>query len=234
MATCGLDFGTSNSAVALPSGDVLRIDHANSEPRLFRSVLFFPEQATGYLAGTAAIDEYFQRSDGRFIQSIKGWLSSGSFTATQIRGRAYKLEDLVAILLRTIREHAERERGTALDDVTLGRPALFATDPSHDALAERRLLRAAELAGFKRIRFLIEPIAAALAYEATLVRDELVLQRTLKGLRNTVVLPKGWEVSGVSQSATIGSDRNGRVFVSLINLNAENTYTVTIRAKKSS
>ncbi|MGZ3438092.1 MAG: Hsp70 family protein [Polyangia bacterium] len=175
MATCGLDFGTSNSAVALPSGDVLTIDHANVEPRLFRSVIFFPEHGTGYRAGATAIDEYFQRSEGRFIQSIKGWLPSSSFTATQIRGRPFKLEDLVAMLLRTIREHAESAAGTPLDEVTLGRPAVFAPDPSHDALAERRLLRAAELAGFKRIRFLIEPIAAALAYEATLTVDELVL-----------------------------------------------------------
>jgi hypothetical protein len=67
----------------------------------------------------------------------------------------------------------------------------------------------------------------------TLVGGELVFQRTLKGLRNTVVLPKGWEVSGVSQSATIGTDRNGRAFVSLVNLNAENNYKVTIRARKS-
>jgi hypothetical protein len=44
----------------------------------------------------------------------------------------------------------------------------------------------------------------------TVVRDELVFQRTLKGLRNTIVLPKGWEVSGLSQSGTIGTDRNGR------------------------
>jgi hypothetical protein len=66
----------------------------------------------------------------------------------------------------------------------------------------------------------------------TVVRDELVFQRTLKGLRNTIVLPKGWEVSGVSQSGTIGTDRNGRAFVSLINLNAENNYRVTIRAKR--
>jgi len=66
----------------------------------------------------------------------------------------------------------------------------------------------------------------------TVVRDELVFQRTLKGLRNTIVLPKGWDVSGVSQSGTIGTDRNGRAFVSLINLNAENNYKVTIRAKR--
>lgn len=175
MPTCGLDFGTSNSAVALPSGDVLRIDRANAEPRLFRSVLFFPEQAPGFHAGAAAIDEYLQRSEGRFIQSVKGWLPSGSFTATQIRGKPFKLEQLVAMLLRTIRERAESEMSAAIDDVTIGRPALFAADPSYDALAERRLLQAAELAGFKRVRFLIEPIAAALAYEATLSREELVL-----------------------------------------------------------
>ena len=47
-----------------------------------------------------------------------------------------------------------------------------------------------------------------------------------------MLLPKGWEVSAVSQSATIGTDRNGRPFISLINLNAENNYKVTIRAKR--
>src|SRR5678816_2925309 len=64
---------------------------------------------------------------------------------------------------------------------------------------------------------------------------ELVFQRTLKGLRNTVLLPKGWEVSGVSQSGTIGTERSsGRAFVALINLNADNNYKVTIRARKAS
>jgi len=74
---------------------------------------------------------------------------------------------------------------------------------------------------------------------------ELVFERTLHGLRNTVLLPAGWDVSAVSQSATIGtydatdsgssrgaSKHEGRVFVALINLNAENTYQVTIRARK--
>jgi hypothetical protein len=39
-------------------------------------------------------------------------------------------------------------------------------------------------------------------------------------------------VSGVSESGTIGTDRNGRVFVALVNLNGDNYYTVTIRAHK--
>jgi hypothetical protein len=64
-----------------------------------------------------------------------------------------------------------------------------------------------------------------------LVNGELVFERVLHGLRNTVILPAGYEVSAVSQSATIGT-RQGRTFVALINLNGENNYRVTIRARK--
>ncbi|HEV8347548.1 MAG TPA: aldolase/citrate lyase family protein [Vicinamibacterales bacterium] len=65
----------------------------------------------------------------------------------------------------------------------------------------------------------------------TIVNGDLVFERTLHGLRNTVLLPAGWEVSRVSQSGTIGTYR-GRPFVALINLNSENRYTVAIRARK--
>jgi hypothetical protein len=68
----------------------------------------------------------------------------------------------------------------------------------------------------------------------TVVGGQLVFQRMLKGLRNTVLLPKGWDVAGVSESGTIGTERaSGRAFVSLINLNAENSYRVTIRGRKA-
>jgi hypothetical protein len=63
-------------------------------------------------------------------------------------------------------------------------------------------------------------------------RSDLVFSRTMKGLRNTVLLPAGWEVSAVSQSATIGQ-YEGRAFVALINLNAENQYHVRIRARRA-
>src|SRR5262249_36490551 len=61
----------------------------------------------------------------------------------------------------------------------------------------------------------------------------ILFQHVMKGLRNTIVLPKGWDVSSVSQSGTIGTDRNGRVFIGLVNLNGENSYNVTIRARKA-
>jgi hypothetical protein len=60
---------------------------------------------------------------------------------------------------------------------------------------------------------------------------ELIFERTLHGLRNTVLLPAGWDVTGVSQSGTVGTYQN-RAFVALINLNAENQYRVRIAARK--
>jgi hypothetical protein len=64
-----------------------------------------------------------------------------------------------------------------------------------------------------------------------IVNGQLVFDRPMKGLRNTVMLPAGWEAASVSQSATIGVYR-GRTFVALINLNAENSYRVVITANK--
>jgi hypothetical protein len=61
---------------------------------------------------------------------------------------------------------------------------------------------------------------------------DLIFNRPLHGLRNTVLLPAGYEVTAVSQSGTIG-EYQGRAFVALINLNAENNYNVVIRAHKT-
>ena len=61
---------------------------------------------------------------------------------------------------------------------------------------------------------------------------DLIFDRTLHGLRNTVLLPADYEVSAVSQSGTIGKYQ-GRTFIALINLNAENNYRVIIRAHKA-
>jgi hypothetical protein len=60
---------------------------------------------------------------------------------------------------------------------------------------------------------------------------DLVFERTLHGLRNTVLLPAGWDISAASQSGNIGTYQ-GRTFLALINLNGENNYRVTIHARK--
>ncbi|MBE2253332.1 MAG: Hsp70 family protein [Myxococcus sp.] len=175
MLVCGLDFGTSNTAVALPTGAVLPLDVKAPSPRLLRSVLFFPDDSRETLAGNDAIERYQEDNAGRFIQSMKTWLPATTFTRTQLRGRTLSLEELIAVFLRRVRGLASEAVGEELTSVVLGRPARFSADAKTDAFAEARLRKAAEVAGFTATRFVIEPIAAALSYEATLQRDEAVL-----------------------------------------------------------
>jgi hypothetical chaperone protein len=174
----GLDFGTSNTVAAVSDGGAVRVlplDPLARDTRLFRSVLFFPEEAP-YLAGAEAIAAYLELSEGRFLQSLKSFLPVKSFRATAIKNKLFTLEALIALLLRRVREAAERETGgERITRVTLGRPARFGEEAELDAFAELRLRRAAEEAGFKEITFRIEPLAAGLAHEATLTQDQLVL-----------------------------------------------------------
>jgi hypothetical chaperone protein len=180
VTSAGIDFGTSNSAAAVPGKDdeparVLDIDESAADRRLLRSVLFFPDGSADILAGALAIDRYLEDFEGRFLQSIKTFLPSTAFTQTEIRRKSWKLEQLIAVLLTRIRESVERELSGKLSQVVFGRPAVFSPDPEKDALAQARLAQAAVLAGFPEPVFVIEPIAAALRYEESLAHDEVVL-----------------------------------------------------------
>ncbi len=177
----GIDFGTSNSAAAVPGATsgaparVVEIDPAGDDVRLLRSVVFFPEESAEVLVGGEAIRRYLVEGEGRFLQSVKTFLPSNTFTRTEIRRRLFGLEELVAIVLRRLREQVEHALGGRIEHAVFGRPAVFNEDAARDRLAETRLARAAELAGFPKPTFVIEPIAAALRYEESLDRDEVVL-----------------------------------------------------------
>ena len=76
MASVGIDFGTSNSAAAIPGADdgparVLAIDEAAEDARLLRSVLFFPDGTPAILAGAAAIEAYLRDFEGRSARQLK-------------------------------------------------------------------------------------------------------------------------------------------------------------------
>ncbi|MGC4118258.1 MAG: Hsp70 family protein [Myxococcales bacterium] len=177
----GIDFGTSNTALALAPTDregpaqVFAVDPEAEDPRLLRSVLFFPGESTDILAGAPAISRYLGEGGGRLLLSVKTFLSSPLFKVTEIRRSPWTLEKLVAQILRPVRERVEQACGVKVTRLVLGRPAVFSPDPEEDALASGRLVRAAELAGFPTPELIIEPFAAALEFEASLTRDTLVL-----------------------------------------------------------
>ena len=169
----GLDFGTTNSALSvLRDGkvEIINIGH-NNLIKTLRSVLYFYKNDV--FVGDLAVNEYLSNHlNGRFMQSIKSILSSTHFGATEINNRRYTAEDLVSIILRTIKERGEKYLGHEVTDVVMGRPVIFSEDPKKDLIAENRLRKSAQMVGFKNIKFQLEPIAAALTYEQTINNGE--------------------------------------------------------------
>lgn len=167
----GIDFGTTNSALSVYRNgtvEVIAVDGNGGDGELMRSVLYFSEENEIY-AGHEAIRQYVSDgAAGRFMQSIKTFLPNTSFDSTEIFGTRYMIDDLVAIILRKLKARGEAHVGCPVDSVVLGRPVVFSTDAAKDAVAEKRLEKAARKAGFKNIWFQYEPVAAALAFESRL------------------------------------------------------------------
>jgi len=180
-----IDFGTSNSllSAAAPGGVVFApapLDPAAEDPTVLRSVLYFApsEQAFGSSAVRRLVANGFE---GRLIRSIKRHLPSRAFASTRIGTRTVTLEDLIATLLRVMRQRACAHFEVDVERAVLGRPARFSNDDDEDQLAESRLRRAAELAGFREVSFCPEPVAAAYDFASDLVEPKLVLVIDLGG-----------------------------------------------------
>ncbi len=167
----GIDFGTTNSALSVYRNgkvEVIPVDGASSGGELMRSVLYFNEENEIY-TGKEAIHQYVtDGAAGRFMQSIKTFLPNISFVSTEVFGKRFTIDDLVAIILRKIKASGEAHVGCTVECVVLGRPVVFSMDAAKDAVAQQRLEKAARKAGFKNIWFQYEPVAAALAFEETL------------------------------------------------------------------
>src|SRR5665213_3158275 len=185
----GFDFGTTNSSVALVNGEsgvrLASFPSLGAQVESFRSVLYLEQFRTGNglrrthaFTGPAAIERYLQAEEqGPLIQSLKSHLSSPSLTGTEIFGRRYKLEDLISRMLGDLRKHAGQQFEKPIRYAMVGRPVRFVGSESKedDDFAVSRLREAFALAGFERVEFEMEPIAAAYAYEFTLDHDELIL-----------------------------------------------------------
>ncbi len=175
---CGLDFGTSNSALAISNHgqvNMVDVDPKNSNTKYLKSVLYFyrDEEGESIHTGEEAVQEYvLNGSDGRYMQSIKSFLPDATFTETTINRKSFSIDELVSIILKDLKTKGENTGNPELDSVVLGRPVVFSENPKKDKMAEERLRSAAKMAGFKNIEFQLEPIAAALSYEQTLEKDE--------------------------------------------------------------
>ena len=72
----GMDFGTTNSGMAVYDGrsvTVLPLDPANANPRVLRTALYVTNDQTVHI-GRTAVDQYFEQNVGRPVKMQKVWI----------------------------------------------------------------------------------------------------------------------------------------------------------------
>lgn len=112
---------------------------------------------------------------GRLLQYLKTGLRSDGYIGTQIFDRYYELHSLITTYLVGLKQRAETILGEPIVSATIGRPVKFFDDPAKDQRSQEILYQAALEAGFDEVMFELEPVAAALYYELSLSKPEIVL-----------------------------------------------------------
>lgn len=186
-----IDFGTSNSAVALPQGlhAVRLVELEPGQPTMPTAVFYRADTPATQIDaerhyGRAALAAYVEGIDGRLMRSMKSILGSSLLDqSTDIgAGRAVRYRDVVTGYLRHLKRLAEAEAGHPISRAVLGRPVFFVDDdPTRDAQAQAALRDAAQAVGFAELQFQYEPIAAALDFESRCTREQRVLVADIGG-----------------------------------------------------
>ena len=184
MIACGLDFGTSNSAIGVARGTSAELAPVEAGSTLIPSAVFFDSETKGrVLFGTEAISAHVGQTEGRLMRALKSILGSPLIDEeTSLAGRKVPLTEVVEIFVRHLKHKAEAFAGQEITTVVLGRPVRFVDDDDRaDARAQHVLETIAGRVGFHDVAFVYEPIAAAHHYEQTAQSEELVLVADIGG-----------------------------------------------------
>ena len=184
MDFCAIDFGTSNSAIAIPDNGGMRLIELEPGFTGMPTAVFYNAEDETHCFGREAISAYIDGFDGRLMRSIKSILGSDLMDqVTEVgHGVTIKYIDVVIGYLRHLKRVAEVQHGGALNRVVIGRPVRFVdNNTTRDIAAVASLEEAACAAGFKQVVFQFEPIAAALDYESTIDEEQIVLVADIGG-----------------------------------------------------
>lgn len=176
MSYYAIDFGTSNSLLSFvgDDGKIYPIP-LDQDSNVFRSLLYTAEQNSWHF-GQEAIKEYIATDgEGRFFRSVKKFLPEANYTGTTVHNKTMNISEIIAVFLGEMRKRANAQTGLDVRKVVLGRPAMYSLDKKDDQLAEDRMRKAAELAGFSQIIFCPEPVAAGLNYNREVNEEKMIL-----------------------------------------------------------
>ena len=180
----GIDFGTTNTVVALADASgpahLVKFPAPEGELFAFRSGLSFhagdKPNDRAIAAGPWAIDAYVEDpAETRFIQSFKSFAAAESFSETQILNKRYRFEDLLSTFLLKLRAYADAGMAELPTRVIVGRPVTFAGGSPNEPLALSRYETAFERMGFSEILYAYEPVGAAFFFARGLTTDTTVL-----------------------------------------------------------
>ena len=184
MRACGLDFGTSNSAIGILRNGTPALAPVEEDATLIPSAVFFDYETRGrILFGSEAVRTYVGQTEGRLMRALKSILGSPLIDETTALGhKKVALTEVVEIFIRHLKAKAETFAEEEISAVIHGRPVRFVDrDDQADAKAQSVLERIARSAGFRHVAFVYEPIAAAYHYEETASDEETVLVADIGG-----------------------------------------------------
>jgi hypothetical chaperone protein len=177
MTVCGLDFGTSNSTIGIIQNKHCHLVPLEGVKPTIRSAIFCDAELKEWVYGQKGIDSYLEGVPGRLMMALKTVLGSSLMEdKTIIFGEYLPYTKVLSQFLRYLKKRAEEVAGQELTQVVLGRPVHFHDqDEIKDRYAQDTLEQITRELGFKDIHFQYEPIAAALAYETTIQKEQLAL-----------------------------------------------------------
>jgi molecular chaperone DnaK len=150
----GIDFGTTNSAVAYIRNKKPQILESANGGRVIPSVLLI-DLGDNVVVGKDALDSLVAMPD-RTVAAVKRRM--GSNNPIYVSGRDLLPQEVAALILKELKKSVDALFGEGEKEAVITVPAYF-TD------AQRRATKqAGELAGFVVERIINEPTAAALAY----------------------------------------------------------------------
>jgi len=213
--SCGIDFGTSNSSVALArEGDISLVAVEGTQVTI-PSAIFFQGRDNVPTYGRAAVNLFFSRENGRFMRSLKRVLGTSLMKqGTMVNNKVMKFEKIIGPFLQNLKDKATAQAGQEIGNVVMGRPVHFIdNDAEGDARAEEELRAIARSVGFKNIEFQFEPIAAAFAHEVKISGEKLAIVADLGGGTSdfTVIRLSGQNIGKTNRASDILANTGVRI-----------------------
>lgn len=122
----GIDFGTSNSSIAIWDVEKRALVRDPRISQVESSFMYFPysTRAEPPVIGDEAKRRYVSDNmRGRFFQAIKTILPNATFTETVFNNHAYTIEELIAFPLHQMKQRADGVTGQDVKRVIMGRPS---------------------------------------------------------------------------------------------------------------